>query len=288
MEGPDRAGYFRGRELSRLLILAAITIVGWGVLYYYATRTAEAPEPAFVTSGKPPEIVPDKSAEFETVTDKTVVGFRDMAAYVKLLSRARESSPAGLKSEARRDVFYAHLWDFPKEFRGVPVHVSGTALQSLYYPSESSKSGWIYEVWISEPELRKNPFVCVGEEVPKGFPIGRDLSEQVTFDGYFLKLMRYEAGDVPRAAPMLIGRMSWKPHADDSGAASKRTTYWLVGGLSLMFVFSLVRWGLALRRAFLPKKASRPFERPNDEIAPGELAAFLGESSGEPEIHVGH
>ncbi len=283
MEGLESAGFFRGREFSRLLVLLAITIVGWGVLYYYATRTTEAPEPAFVTSGKPPEIIPDKSDEFETVTDKTVVGFRDMAAYVKLLDRARATSPAGLKNEARRDVFYSHLWDFPKEFRGVPVHISGTALQSLYYPSESSKSGWIYEIWISEPELRKNPFVCVGEEVPKGFPIGRNLSEQVTFDGYFLKLMRYEAGDVPRAAPMLIGRMSWKPHADNAGDAANRTTYWLVGGLALMFVFSLARWGLALRRSFLPKKASRPFARPNDEIAPDELAAFLGESNVQPE-----
>ena len=205
MKGLKNEGFFRGRELSRFLILLTITIVGWGAVYHYASRTTEETEPDFVSTGTPPAVKPETSPEFESVTDKTVIGFRDMAAYVKLLDRVRDSTPAALTAEARRDVFYAHLWEFPKDYRGVPVRISGAALRSLYYPSKNSKTGWIYESWIRTPDLPKNPYVCISEEFPKGFPIGQNISETVTFDGYFLKLLRYEAGDVPRAAPMVIG-----------------------------------------------------------------------------------
>lgn len=283
MDGQEKEGFFRGRELSRFLILLTITIVGWGVLYHYATRTTEAPEPQVISTGKPPVVKRDDSPEFESVTDKTVIGFRDMAAYVKLLDRARDATPAALSAEARRDVFYAHLWDFPKDYRGVPVRISGTALRSLYYPSTSSKTGWIYEAWIRTPDLPKHPYVCISEEFPKGFPIGQNISETVTFDGYFLKLLRYEAGDVPRAAPMLIGRILWKPHRDNSQANSNFTLYWLIAGLAAMFLVSLARWGLALRRSLGFKSSRTPVERPKDSIAPEDLAAYFGESPDEHE-----
>ena len=283
MYGQEDQGFFRGRELSRFLILLTIAIVGWGVLYHYATRTSEPPEPEFVNPDKPPSITPDTSLEFESVTDKSVIGFRDMAAYVKLLNQARERTPQALSSDARRDVYYAHLWDFPKDYRGVPVRISGTALRSLYYPSTSSKTGWIYEAWIKTPDLPKNPYVCISEEFPKGVPIGQNISESVTFDGYFLKLLRYEAGDVPRAAPMLIGRLAWKPHEDNSAKNSNFTLYWLIGGLAVMFLVSLGRWGIALRRSLSFKASGTPAERPRDSIEPEALAAYLGDVPDDPE-----
>ena len=279
MDREDKEGFFRGHELSRFLILATITVVGWAGFYLYATRNPPEPKPGVVVTGKPVPLVVDRSPAFETVTDKTVVGFRDMAAYVLLLDRTRGMARSDLTDQARRDVFYAHLWDFPKDYRGVLVHVSGTALQALYYPSKNSRTGWIYEVWIVDPDLTKNPFVCVSEEVPQGFPIGKNLSEQVSFDGFFLKLMRYEAGDVPRAAPMLVGRIVWKPRPGGAVSSSNQTTYWMIGGLCLMFLFSMTRLGLALRRSFLPKRPSPSIHRPNDEIAPEELAAFLGDQA---------
>ena len=58
--------------------------------------------------------------------------------------------------------------------------------------------------------------MCVFEDVPEGFPAGGDVSERVVFNGYFLKLMSYQAGDVPRAAPLLIGRLGWSPSAPAS------------------------------------------------------------------------
>ena len=58
------------------------------------------------------------------------MSFRDNAAYAYLLEKARERTAAELARESRRDVFLTHLWERPEHYRGVPVHLLGTALRS--------------------------------------------------------------------------------------------------------------------------------------------------------------
>ena len=67
-----------------------------------------------MATANPEPIVADRSIEFETVTDRTPVGFRDNAAYALLLERARGKSPAELAAVSRRDVALAHLWQNPE------------------------------------------------------------------------------------------------------------------------------------------------------------------------------
>lgn len=276
MDEPDSTGMFQGNELSRLLILLAIALGGWVAIWFYLMRPhAAPPEPWEVVSGKPKAIETDRSPEFESVTDKTVISLRDMAAYVKLLTQTRETRPADLAARARRDVFYAHLWGDPREYRGVPIRLEGTARRVLYYKSKLSKSGWLYETWMFTPDGQGQPFVCVSEEAPQGYPIGTNLQEKVGFNGYFLKLMRYEAGDVPRAAPLLIGRIVWtRPPAV---GASNQQYYWMVGVLAVMFSICLARWIAQLRRSFAPRAPiSFLRDRPVEDIDPDSLSDFLG------------
>lgn len=267
---------FRGNEFSRLLILLTIAVSGWTAVWYYLIRSPAEPEPeTLVAVARPEPIVADAAPEFETVTDKTVLSFRDSAAYAKLLAEAREQTPAQLAGKARTDVLYAHLWQAPAHYRGVPIHIQGAAKRVLRYESKLSKTGWLYEAWVILPDIRQYPYVCVFEEAPKGFPIGPNVSELVAFNGYFLKLMKYEAADTVRGAPLLVGRIGWAPRPG-SNASPNRSAYWLAGALAAMFAVSLVRWLAYFRRSFRPK--SRPrflIDRPNDDIAPEELAAFL-------------
>jgi hypothetical protein len=277
VEEPDPRSLFQGSELPRLLVLLVIAVGGWVAVWYYLMRPREEGpvEPEQVVTGNPEPVEPDRSIEFETVSDKTSLSFRDMAAYDLLLTRAREATPADLAGRSRRDVFYAHLWDQPKGYRGVPVHLLGTARRVLYYKSKLSRTGWLYEAWVFTPDGQNNPYVCVFEEAPKGFPVGPNVSERVVFNGYFLKLMRYEAGDVPRAAPLLVGRIGWTPRPDASGSPD-RSAYWLAGAVAVMFLISLARWIVQLRRSLAPKpRPSILLDRPTDEIAPADLAEFL-------------
>jgi hypothetical protein len=251
-------------------------VVGWALVWSYASRPqVEPPEPGPRATGRPRPVEPDRSPDFETVTDKTPVSFRDMAAYDTLLTRARRTPAAALATDARRDVLYAHLWGHPKDYRGVSVHLLGTARRVLSYPSRLSRTGWLYEAWVVTPESQNNPYVCVFEDVPEGFPVGADVSERVVFNGYFLKLLRYEAGDVPRAAPLLVGRLGWTP-GPPAETSSNRSVYWIAAGVAVAFLISLARWSLHLRRSLSPRpRPALSRDRPTDELDPQALARWL-------------
>jgi len=275
VDEPESTGMFQGSELSRLLILLAIALGGWVVVWFYLMRPHAEPPAPWQVAGKPPAFEPDRSPEFETVTDKTRLGFRDTAAYSKLLAKVRETTPADLARLARRDVFYTHLWDRPRTFRGVPIHLDGTARRVLYNDSKLSRTGWIYETWMFTPDGQGHPYVCVSEDAPPGFPVGHNLQEGVVFNGYFLKLMAYEAGDVPRAAPLLVGRLVWsRPVAP---ASSLITAYWPAAVVGVLFLVCMVRWIVHIRRSFAPKPPpSFLRDRPIEDIDSDSLSEFLG------------
>jgi hypothetical protein len=265
--------FFQGSELSRLVILATIMVVGWVLFWNFTQRRAAMAEPPLTAEENPPPVVADKSVEFETVTDRTPISFRDNAAYSLLLGRAREKSPEGLAAVTRRDITLAHLWKNPDLYRGVPIHLLGTALRVLRYESKLSKTGWLYEAWIIAPDSTRVPYVCVFEQAPKGLPIGGNISERVVFNGYFLKLMKYQAGDVPRGAPVLVGRLGWEPSATSPADETNNTLKWSLWVIVGMFVVSLGRWGFQLHRLFTAPKLS-PKLPPTEEIDPSSLNAW--------------
>jgi hypothetical protein len=286
-----RSSFFRGSELPRLLFLAAIMIVGWAVVWNYAQKLNHAAEPELLAGDGPEPVVADKSVEFETVTDRTALGFRDNAAYSLLLERARGRTADELATIARRDVVLAHLWQTPELYRGVPIHLLGTALRVLQYPSKLSPKGWLYEAWIITPETTRAPYVCVFEDPPAGFPIGPNVSERVVFNGYFLKVMKYQAGDTARGAPVLVGRIGWQPSeaAAAPGRGDNSLLRWTLIILGVMFFASLVRWIFQLRRFLTP--SSRPLLTSaaplNEEIDPVSLDAWVRSVAPE-EVHASH
>jgi hypothetical protein len=285
-----RSEFFHGSELPRLLILAFVMLLGWGLVWQFARKLPEPAEPAVTVPANPEPIVADRSEEFETVKDRTPLAFRDNAAYSLLLSRARGKTPAELAAVARHDLVLAHLWQNPQDYRGVPVHLLGTALRVLRYPSKLSATGWLHEAWIITPETTRLPYVCVFEEAPQGFPIGHDISERVVFNGYFLKVMRYQASDVARGAPVLVGRIGWVPHEASSPTATNTTLRWSLVILAALFCISLARWIYQLRRLFTrPGVAPVPsFTAASDEIDPSNMNAWVQSMASDDESNSDH
>jgi hypothetical protein len=271
------SAFFRGSELPRLLVLAVVMVAGWGLFLHFANRPPAPVEPALTAGDNPEPIVADHSVEFETVTDRTAVEFRDNAAYAMLLQRARGHSPAELAAVSRRDVLLPHLWQNPKLYRGVPIHLLGTALRILRYPSKLSETGWIYEASIVTPDAPTNPFVCVFEDAPKGLPIGPNVSERVVFNGYFLKIWKYQARDVARGAPLLVGRIGWEPRESSTANGNNGTLRWSLVAIGAMFVFSLARWMYQLVRAFRASPISPLLatSTPTEEINTEDLKAWV-------------
>jgi hypothetical protein len=279
-----RGSLFRGSELPRLLILAALMIGGWVLAWNYIQKRPEPAESPLVVSGHPAAIVPDRSPEFESVTDRTPISLRDNAAFSVLLGRAREKSPGDLAVASRRDIALPHLWETPELYRGVPVHLLGSARQVLRYQSKLTPSAWLYEAWIFTREAARVPYVCVFEDAPDGLPIGTDISERVVFNGYFLKVMKYQAGDVARGAPVLIGRIGWAPHEASPGGGNQPTLFhWSLAVIAALFVISLLRWIYQLRGLFSRPPRSGAFVAPptHDEIEPSQLDAWVQSLAGD-------
>jgi hypothetical protein len=280
---------FRGSELPRLLFLAAIMVSGWIVVwgYFWARpQPAEAPPRA---EANPEPVIADRAVEFETISDRKPMSFRDNAAYAYLLDKARKLTPDELARQSRRDIVLTHLWERPELYRGVPIHLDGTAERSLHYESKLSKTGWLYEAWISTPDARRVYYCCVFEEPPEGFPLGTNISERVVFNGYFLKIMKFEAGDITRGAPMLVGKLGWDRStavaaADKGGAFGiSGRLLWSLLVLGVLFCISLLRWGAQLFRFFTSSPAPYvPTSFPSEDIPPGELNAWV-ESVSKPD-----
>lgn len=282
----DRRGsLFRGTELPRMLVLLAITIVGVVFLwrYIYLKKAGPLGPPPLLAEEAADPIKPDKSPEFEGVTDRSKVGLRDTAAFVKLLDRARETSASDLARASRRDVYFSHLWNNPKNYRGVPVHLLGTAFHITHEPSKHSKSGWLYHAWVVTPEGGSNPYVCVFEDAPKKLPIGDNLSERVVFNGYFLKILAYQARDKERGAPMLVGRIGWTPEPPPRDDRSYLLQFMLIA-VGTAFVISFFRWFTAFRKTLSASKTPTLLaDRPIEEISPEDLSNYLGRVAEEPE-----
>ncbi len=282
----DNGRFFRGNELPKLLLLLGVALGGWTVVYLALYREQpEVDEPERAVAGNPEPIKPDESLEFQAVRDRTVLKFRENAAYKLLLERARAETPDSLAKLARRDVLLPQLAERPAHYRGVPIHILGYARRVLRYESKLAKGGWLYEAWVFTPDSQNFPYVCVFEDVPPGFPIGNDVHERIVFNGYFLKLMAYgagdtaEAGNAARLAPLLVGRIGWTPSpqapAVGAGGISKGRM-WLYGGLAIMFVISMARWIWQMSRFLSPRGTDiSPSPRPTEVISPDELTRWV-------------
>lgn len=296
----DPQPFFRGAELPRLLLLAALTVVGWAafLLAPAGRRPAGDDRPAAPPPPLPP---PDTSPEFQGIEDRTRMTARDNAAYAKLLERVRSTPWDELAPAARRDVRFQQLFEDPDRYRGLPIYLEGTVLRVIRQDVKDSKiypDGVYYEAYAITPDSRVNPWVLAFETLPAGLPVGDMIDRPITFVGYFLKFWAYQGG-VPfdklgrprpdqqyRSAPILVGRF---PPARAGAAAPRKVggqPAWLLFlpvALTLYFALRLI---LQLRRGPLARRPiAIPTASATDEIEPDRLAAWIEETGGGTPIH---
>ncbi len=205
--------------------------------------------------------------EFETVTDRTPISFRDNAAY-RCCSSGQRARP---RTSWPRSAAATSCWPICGR---IPSSIGACRSTCWARPgaccdieSKLSKTGWLYEAWIIAPDATRVPYVCVFEEAPEGLPIGVDISERVVFNGYFLKLMKYQAADVPRGAPVLVGRIGWEPSGTTPVRGHQHHPQWslgVIGGDVLHFPAA----GSSSFTGCSTLPSSRPSLPPNEEIDP--------------------
>ncbi len=193
------------------------------------------------------------AALLENVLDKT----RSLPAraYYHLATLAAQTPPTLLEQHARRDLTFAHLWSDPDKYRGELVYLRGylrtlkklDAMDSA--PANPAGLARLYQGDLFTDDSRPNPFVIIVPEVAADMPTGSNILENVTFAGYFFKVWRYRAGDVERAAPLLIGRLvAWTPSAERA-SPPRLSAYLAAGSVLFILVLGGVVWSMYRTRS---------------------------------------
>lgn len=202
---------------------------------------------------------------FTAVSDRTSLSAEEMPAYWRLWRWSRAQSVDQLRQRARRDVTLSHFLEVPDNYRGQVIRLRLHLRRSLSWevgPEEQSGGAKVvYEAWGWSDES-PNFYCIVFTQPPPGMPIGPNVLDEVTFYGYFLKLISYrDQQDKLRAAPLLIGRV--ERHAGPPAAPQEGPWTWamLIGG-GLILLMIVVRWTRAYafpvgRQEKSDKKAGR-------------------------------
>ena len=167
-------------------------------------------------------------------------------------------------------VAFRDLWDRPEDFQGRLVAVRGR-VERVFHQGAVGTFPPLAEAWIVEPS--GNPVCLVfPDALPKTTP---KPGAVVAFDGTFLRRIRYEGGDVPREAPLLVGPNPPSVESEASPPLPEPTgspwdgTFLLVAGAII---------GLAILRIHL----RRPSPRRVDLDPPPEFETPTPPSSGVP------
>lgn len=148
---------------------------------------------------------PDYLAEIKDFT-KTA----EFDPFYQLLCVASTIPPEVLAKEARRDVFFAQLYNNPKEYRGVPIRIEGLARRITEFNGLDRENPYglphYYEAWVYTPSQWQDPIRVYAASLGEGLEPGEDLRVEVKIDAFFFKIISHKAGDEQfHGAPMLIG-----------------------------------------------------------------------------------
>jgi hypothetical protein len=210
-----------------------------------AADGSESTEPRGFTDLDPEEIEAARE-EFQAVSDRAPMLKEEMPSYWRLLKWARQQSIEDLQRRASRSVAFTDFVEAPDQNRGKLVHLRLHVMRSHSYDTPDSPIGVkrLYEAWGWTDEAYPWLYVVVFPERPPGMPIGSDARAEISFEGYFLKLMSYEPHQSPGKplfAPLLLGRVVWHPVQASGG--SNPTWFWITcvaGGVVLLM--AVTRW----------------------------------------------
>jgi hypothetical protein len=208
-----------------------------------SSALAKLPPPAGPTD-EDDEEADDADEEFQALSDGTLtLGPEEMVPYNRLVSWVKSQSFARLWARARKNVAYTYLYDDAPRHRGALVALD-VEIRLVRNAGKNDAGAALYEAWATTRESGSHLYDLVVVDFPKKMPVGVAIREKARFAGYFLKVQGYESaaakpGRPPERAPLLIGRLDWKPTA--APAETGVWHDWMWGAAALAFLVLL--WG---------------------------------------------
>jgi hypothetical protein len=261
------------------------------------TQEAAKLEPETVSPG-PTDLDPDERAaaaeQFQAISDRTIeLSREEMPAYWRLFSWIIHQSLDDLKRRANPAPVLNQFIQTPDEQRGKLFQLDLNVRRVLSFDAPPNSAGIekVYEVWGWTSESKAWLYVVLTAQLPHGMPVGPDVNERATFAGYFFKLQGYHAAgagphDKPLVAPLLIGRLDWKPAVPVS--LSHDDFWWLLvlAGIAALYgVTRLTIWLFSGNRRSVSATSAQADQQPKDHSLRDWLAKAEQSPAAEGERH---
>ncbi len=194
-------------------------------------------------------------------TDHSELTVADLAAYRVALTETSTSDTPPVP------ITFRDLWSHPETYQGRRVQVEGRIVRRFRQGAFGTFPPLV-EAWAVTPT--GDPFCLVFPDPGAGDRTTPASTTSVRFAGTFLKRIRYQGGDMPRLAPLIVGPRPPVALARPSDPAEVRqkNPSWLDGPIGLV-ITALV--ALILARQCLRRPVRRPLDRdpPPDFLTSG-------------------
>jgi hypothetical protein len=156
--------------------------------------------------------------EFHALSDGTLtLGPEEMVPYNRLVSWVKSQSFMRLWARGKKNLAYTYLYDDAQRHRGA-LAAFDVEIRLVRNAGKNDAGIPLHEAWATTRESGNHLYDLVIVDFPKKMPVGVNIRENARFAGYFLKVQGYESGIAkpgrpPERAPLLIGRLDWKPSA---------------------------------------------------------------------------
>ena len=247
------------------------------------SATAPASKPTGPTDLDPEE---RQAAEehYQVLSDRTLeLQPEEMPIYWRQFFWTQNQTFEQMEKRANRKVVLNQFMQRPAEQRGKLVRLDMYVKRVLEYDAPANSAGIekIYEIWGRTNESGAWLYCIVTSELPPQMPIGPSVNEKATVVGYFLKLQGYHAAgagpkDKALAAPLLVGRVQWKPSAKPEIKTDAEFFGWwwwlIIAAAALIGLRLILPLFFARRSEPIVSSLRREFDKP-DEAKVGDWLA---------------
>lgn len=169
-------------------------------------------------SGALPEVPGVNRKYLAEVRDDTPTRRAEQDARFQLWDVLLRLRPAELQKLSVGRVSYVQLFRQSDVYRGKLIHTQGTVRRTYRVKAPKNAVGIesYYEIWLAPRDNPSSPMIVDCLKLPKQFPTGVDLAEEVALTGFFFKRRAYDAWDpyrketTRRTAPVVLSKgLQW-------------------------------------------------------------------------------
>jgi len=212
-----------------------------------SSTAASLPQPTGPTDEDPDEAEAARE-ELRGLSDGTLgLGSEEMVPYNRLVSWVKNQSFARLWARGEKNLAYTYLYDDAPRQRGKLVALD-VEIRLVRNAGKNDAGIPLYEASAITKQSGNHLYELIIVGFPAKMPVGAFIRERAKFAGYFFKLQGFESGVAqpgrpPEKAPLLIGRLEWKPSATPLQADNWQEWSWGAAALAVVvLVLGVVFW----------------------------------------------